>query len=528
MREYLADILIVGGGTGGCAAALSASSMGFKVIMTEETDWIGGQLTSQAVPPDEHGSIETHGSTARYREFRRRVRQYYKDNYPLNSSAAAEPFLNPGKGNVSRICFEPRIGVSVLESMMSCPLSSGRLNIMLNTKAIAADVGSDRIEGVSFKDLLSGEKCHVKASYILDATELGDLLPMSGTEYVSGAESIKETGEPHAVSGPAEPENVQSFTWCIAVGYDRSGSSHVIDRPGSYSFWRDFVPAMNPPWSGRLLDWTYAHPWTHKNQMSGIFTGNLPALPETSYNLWNYRRILGAEHFNVPMDEITLVNWPQNDYFGGNIIDKSEDEVQKHLKASQELSLSLLYWMQTEAPRPDGGTGYPGLYPRPDSTGNRLGLAKSPYIRESRRIKAKFTVTELHVGKVALGDKAPSLFEDSVGVGTYNLDLHPSASGRNYIHLSAINFQIPLRSLVPVRMKNLIPACKNIGTTHITNGCYRLHPVEWNIGEAAGLMAAFCLNKKSSPHELAENSEKLRDFQSLLRKQNLELEWPKN
>lgn len=527
MKEYLADILIVGGGTGGCAAALSASSMGFNVIMTEETDWIGGQLTAQAVPPDEHASIETHGCTARYREFRRRVRQYYKDNCPLTYEAKNDPFLNPGKGNVSRICFEPRIGVSVLESMISYPVSAEKLNIMLNTKAIAVDAGNDRVEGVTFKNLLTGEKSHVKASYILDATEFGDLLPMSGTEYVSGAESIDETGEPHAVSGPAEPENVQSFTWCIAVGYDKAGS-HVIDKPETYSFWRDHVPVMDPPWSGRLLDWTYAHPWTHKPQMSGICTGDMPALPEAAYNLWNYRRILGAENFDVPVNEITLVNWPQNDYFGGNIIDKPEDEIRKHLKASQELSLSLLYWMQTEAPRPDGGTGYPGLYPRPDATGNRLGLAKYPYIRESRRIKAKFTVTELHVGKTALGDKKPPLFEDSVGVGTYNLDLHPSASGHNYIHLSAINFQIPLRSMVPVRMKNLIPACKNIGTTHITNGCYRLHPVEWNIGESAGLMAAFCLDRKSSPHELAENPEKLRDFQSLLRKQEVELMWPGN
>ena len=58
------DILIVGGGTGGCAAAMSATSMGMHVIMTEPTDWIGGQLTSQTVPPDEHlaardGSVHT-------------------------------------------------------------------------------------------------------------------------------------------------------------------------------------------------------------------------------------------------------------------------------------------------------------------------------------------------------------------------------------------------------------------------------------------------------------------------------------
>jgi hypothetical protein len=45
-----------------------------------------------------------------------------------------------------------------------------------------------------------------------------------------------------------------------------------------------------------------------------------------------------------------------------------------------------------------------------------------------------------------------------------------------------------LGALIPIRMENLLPAAKNIGTTHITNGCYRMHPVEWNIGEAAGAL----------------------------------------
>ncbi len=39
-------------------------------------------------------------------------------------------------------------------------------------------------------------------------------------------------------------------------------------------------------------------------------------------------------------------------------------------------------------------------------------------------------------------------------------------------------FQIPPGALIPRRIENLLPACKNLGTTHITNGCFRLHPVE--------------------------------------------------
>src|SRR5712671_3543246 len=82
-NERAADVVIIGGGCGGCAAALAAARTGNRVILTEETDWIGGQLTAQAVPPDEHPWIEAFGCTASYRRFRNGVRDYYRRHYPL-------------------------------------------------------------------------------------------------------------------------------------------------------------------------------------------------------------------------------------------------------------------------------------------------------------------------------------------------------------------------------------------------------------------------------------------------------------
>src|SRR5437899_742389 len=68
-RELRADVVIIGGSTGGVAAALAAARGGAHVVLTEETDWIGGQLTSQAVPPDEHLWVENFGVTRSYRRF---------------------------------------------------------------------------------------------------------------------------------------------------------------------------------------------------------------------------------------------------------------------------------------------------------------------------------------------------------------------------------------------------------------------------------------------------------------------------
>ena len=74
MREYVSDILIVGASFGGISAAIAACKAGSRVILTEETSWLGGQATSQGVPLDEHPWIEQYGSNESYRDFRRRIR----------------------------------------------------------------------------------------------------------------------------------------------------------------------------------------------------------------------------------------------------------------------------------------------------------------------------------------------------------------------------------------------------------------------------------------------------------------------
>ena len=169
---------------------------------------------------------------------------------------------------------------------------------------------------------------------------------------------------------------------------------------------------------------------------------------------------------------------------------------------------------------------------RPDVVGTSDGLAKYPYIRESRRIKAEFTVLEKHVGtearRKAMGTKDVSAetFFDSVGVGSYRIDLHPSSGGDNYIDVSSLPFQVPLGALIPRRVENLLPACKNLGVTHITNGCYRLHPVEWSIGEASGSLAAFCLAKGLSPRAVRNTPKSLKEFQGFLTGQGVEIAWP--
>ncbi len=527
-RELMADLVIIGGGLGGCAAALAAARNGLRVILTEETDWIGGQLTAQAVPPDENPWIETFGGTRSYLNLREQIREYYLRHYPLTAEARAKPCLNPGNGWVSRLCHEPRVSLAVLHQLLAPYVSGRKVLLLLRHRAMDALATGDRVEAVRVRSLESGNEVILRAPYFADATELGDLLPLTKTEYVTGAESQKDTGEPHA---PAEaaPLNMQAFTCCFAMDYV-AGEDHTLEKPCEYEFWRDFVPAIQPPWPGRLLAWEYSRPASRKPM-------KLETDPEKGTGLWSYRRIADKAQFvaGAYPGDITLVNWPQNDYLLGNLCEVSAEEAARHVARAKQLSLSLLYWLQTEAPRADGGAGWKGLRLRPDVVGTEDGLAKYPYIRESRRIRAEFTVVEQQVStdfrmketNATRDEVKATEFTDSVGIGSYRIDLHPSTGGNNSIDISSLPFQIPLGALLPRRVENLLPVCKNLGVTHITNGCYRLHPVEWNIGEAVGALVAFCAAKKRLPREVRKQAGLLREYQNLLTDQGVPLAWPK-
>ncbi|PRY84641.1 FAD-dependent oxidoreductase [Mongoliibacter ruber] len=531
-RIYEADVVIAGGGLGGCAAAFAALRNGLTVLMTEETDWIGGQLTQQAVPPDEHQWIESHGATELYRVFRDKIRTYYLDQYPLTEDAKQREFLNPGDGSVSRLCHEPKVALYVLQQMFAPYESARKLLILLDHKAVEADTDGKRVSSLEVESTKSKKRIQLKAPYFVDATELGDLLPMTKTAYVTGTESKSVTGELHAPE-QGDPGNNQAFTVCFPMDYVPD-EDWVIPKPEQYEFWNSYVPKLSQPWPGVMLGLHYSNPQTLEPKKLGFHPEGIPT--GDLLNLWLYRRILHRNNFKEGFyqGDITCVNWPQNDYIPGNLIDVSEQEFNKHVEGGKQLSLSLLYWLQTEAPRPDGGKGWKGLRLRPDVVGTEDGLAKYPYVRESRRIKALFTVLEEHVGKEQRSQKSgltgeelkAAPFYDSVGIGYYHIDLHPSSNGDNYIDFPSLPFQIPLGALIPQTMENLLPANKNIGTTHITNGCYRLHPVEWSIGEAVGMLIPFGMSKDVTPKTVREDRNLLKEFQDLIRSQGIETEWP--
>lgn len=526
-RELKTDVLVVGGSFGGVAAALAAARMGRTVILTEETGWIGGQATTQAVPLDEHPWMEKFGRTRSYAEFRDGVRDYYRRHYPLTAAARMDPHLNPGAAWVTKLAYEPRVGLAVLHEMLAPHVSAGRITILARHRPVAVEMDGDRARSVTVLDERANAHRTLRAPFILDATELGELLELGGVESVVGAESQSETGEFNALEGAADPRDQMGFTH-IAVLDHRPGEEHVIDRPPDYDRWRPhFVRQDTFGMTNASVPDLFGVKRTYYGE--SVVPGAYVVSP------WNFRRLLCAGNFSpgtIPSD-LTSVMWV-NEFREGILLGVSPEERRRSFADARALTLSGVHWLQTEAPDPGTGrSGFPGLRLRGDALGTPDGLAQYPYIRESCRIRAEFTILEQHFrNDQPLAKDGPVKYPDSVGLSGYRIDIHKPAKRGARGSMTASNHgkhwvqQIPLGALLPVRVENLLPACKNLGVTAVTNGTFRLHPSEWNIGEAAGALAAFCLIRGLQPRQVRNTAVHLTDYQRELGRLGVELDWP--
>ena len=512
MKNIKAQVIICGASLGGTLAAISAAREGKKVILLEKTKWIGGQLTSQAVPPDEHMWIEEQGCTRSYQEYRTKVRSYYRNPEEIKN----RDYFCPGASEVSWIAHPPRLALSIINEMVAPYVENGTLTIFTEAMLKSCEVEGDEIKSVTYT--IDGEDVEFIGEYYLDGTDIGDLICISGTEYRVGAESRSETGEEDAPE-VGDSEDMQSYIYSACIENRREGD-YTIEKPEMY----DVFSKMKMPYDEHMLYSMYGpNSSTGKAKKFGMFLEEFNEEGKELFPLFKYRRIVCADYFtdgSQPYD-VTLVNWPQNDFFHGNLFDCEDAERNDYL--AKQYTLCFVYWLQTEAPRYDGGKGYPYFRLAPEYVGTEDGLSMAPYIRESRRIKAKKTITATDVC-----DAEKCKYEDSVGVGSYPIDLHITTKTHTFFYKPTHRFTISLGAMIPERMKNILPACKNIGSTHLTNGCYRLHPVEWNVGEVAGLLASFAIDKGVLPVNVWESKELFAEFCLLLDKHGIQRYWDEN
>nr|WP_290228092.1 FAD-dependent oxidoreductase [Trichocoleus desertorum] len=472
LEELAADVLVVGGGTGGTVAALQAARRGAKTILVSEFPWLGGMLTSAGVcAPDgnELAAFQTGIWGAFLRELQRR---------------------QPGGLDhawVSFFTYDPRVGAQIfadwVRSLPNLQWISGQTPVEVLRQG-------DRITGVRFAEVT------VKAKVTLDATELGDLLALAGVSYRWGWElqsAWQEPSAPPTANALTQLCPVQSPTWVVILQDFGAGNR---------------APAIAPP------------PNYDPAQFAGAWQDYDPE------QFLNYGRLPGDRF---------MLNWPQcgNDYgLGVERLVQSPEAQQEFLQEARWHSQGFAHFIQTQLGDRYGLAS--DIFPHlPRSLGGGA-YALHPYYRESRRLQGLTTVCEQDILPVTGGHVAALPVDDqgevtAIAIGNYANDHHYPTHFQDQA-LPSLNlkpksirwggrwtgtpFTIPYGCLVPIALDGLLVCEKNISVSHIANGATRLQPVVMNIGQAAGMAAALCVEQNCEPRAL-----KVRSLQTALLKE---------
>lgn len=470
-----AQVVVVGGGLGGCAAAIAAAEAGADVLLTEQSDRVGGQVSSQLVSAlDEHSGVEEFAGSASYAAFRSALR---------TGSGGDE---NPGGGWVSRLCVLPGVAQSVLEHA----LASAGVRVVTGVAPVSAQVSAGVVGSVTL-----GDGSRVEGEIFADATELGELLPMAGAPWTVGSEGPR-WGERHALDAP-DPQAMQAITWCALLENVPGAEFTPVPRPPDFARWRQHFSFEIDGWDGT----------PHRYRM-------FEAGPDGRPPFWTYRRLSREP-------DVMVLNWVSNDYADASLVHSP----QRAAVESRLQTLGFVHWLQTEAPHDDGaGRGFRSLRLCPELAGTPDGLAAAPYVRESRRLRLSRPVTGTDLEPVR-GHARARAVPDSVGVAHYSADLHPRVGEPATVYAPTAPFQLPLRALVAGEPSNLLAAAKNLGATQVAASAWRVHRGEWAVGEAAGTLAAYCVRIGVAPPTVRDSSGHLAALQRVLVARGVALAW---
>ncbi|MEZ4833970.1 MAG: FAD-dependent oxidoreductase [Caldilineaceae bacterium] len=318
--------------------------------------------------------------------------------------------------------------------------SSRRVDVLLRHRPIAAETDGDRVTAVTLRNDETGEDIVISAPYIIDATELGDLLELADVEHVIGAESKAQTGELHAVDGDPQPLDQQAITWCFAMDY-LPGEDHTIDKPTDYDFWKGYQADF---WPGPQLGWKDVDPITLETRHRGVFHG--PQDGRRVGTFWLYRRVNFEGYYpnSFMPSGITLVNWPQIDYWLGPLLGVTKKKKRAPAPVQTAQLLAALLDADRSAPSRRQRLRLPWSAPAPTSSAPATGCPST-----------STCVIAAHSGRVhcprrtcghgtARTDGPARRFHHlrrHGGTGSYRIDLHPSTAPRTYVDIS--NYSLP-------------------------------------------------------------------------------------
>ncbi len=564
------EVIVIGGSLGGVAAASHAMQSGAKTCLIELTPWLGGQISSQGVSAlDESLAMQgLDNYSASWKRFKQLIEEQPVQLPAWSNVPSPRRVKDINSCWVADLCFPPVAGATAADKLLQvssrkAPGSIWGTSIAFKGaefdstgKNITAIYAVRRIPrdsnymptGRLSQELTSwyswfGDEVFEKVPLrlqppangrliVIDATDTGELVGWAGIPHRLGSESRATTGEVNAAPKD-NPECTQAFTF-------------------------PFVLAIRDDWG------------LSRDQLAAIESGISKAAHRREYALegfpmfhgrsfFNYRRLVSLSH-NDPrvgtpvLGDMTLVNWNRgNDWNWMNppLILTSQQLTASGqrqnwmgglafnaLKDAENHALLFSEWLMESKSEPSFPLAH--LSGAESPMGTISGLSMMPYIREGRRIlgrkaygQTNFMMREADLRKDMSGKR--SFSSTAVAVTHYNVDIHgcryrnwePSneatsaPAGESVVRPTVI----PIESLIPQRVDNLLIGGKSIAVTHIVNAVTRVHYSEWSIGAAAGATAGWLLERPDLTPVAIAPQKLMPQLQQHLKKQGLRLDW---
>ena len=434
------DVVIVGGGAGGTSAAIQSARNGAKTLLIEETEWLGGMLTSAGVSAIDGNYKLPSGF---WGEFKDSLVSHYGSLEALKT------------GWVSNVLFEPKVGNEILKSIAQ---NEKNLKILYSTSTQSVS----KHDGNNFNYQIKTSEGTFVSKILIDGTELGDLLPMLDDDYDVGMDSYEMYDE--NIAPEIKNDIIQDLTFVMILkNYNKKVK---IDKPEGYDASEFYCST------------------SHKD------------CPESDKALWSPQQMMN--YGKLPNDKI-MINWPiyGNDYYS-NLIEMSKEEREVVFEKAKNKSLRYLYYIQDEL----GFDNYSISDDEYETDDNfplipyyrearrmkgqvtfSLNYIKNPYDQKNK----------LYRTGVLVGDYPVD----------HHHDAHPEKEKLPKLAFYPIpSYSLPFGSLISKKNSNFLVAEKSISVSNLVNGTTRLQPVVLQIGQIAGLIASESIKQNKKPSEL--------------------------
>jgi hypothetical protein len=571
------EVVVVGGSLGGVAAASQSMKSGVRTCLIEVTPWFGGQISSQGVSAiDESDTmLRLNNFSSSWNAFKKLIQQ---QPIKLPAWSKQKEKLTANDANscwVGRLCFPPKVGEQASQFLLksaakSSPASRWGTGIAFKGaqfdptgKLITAVYAVRRIPrdrnyvprgrlsedlntwySWSSTDVYEKEPIRLEAPpgkrlIVIDATDTGELVAWGRIPHRVGSESFTTTGE---VNGSLKdnPECTQAFTFTFVLAIKNDGgtsraklSQHkpIFSRKEH----RDHFDLIGfPMFDGRSL-FKYRRIVSAKGNPR--FTGS-PSVGDMTVVNWFHGNNWNLMNPPLIMSEGRLIQTGQYQNWMGGMSATA-------LKHGEDRAFLFSEWLMEVQKQTNSKFPLAHLSGKDSPMGTLSGLSMMPYFREGRRIigrkaygQTNFMIREQDIRKDMSGGR--NFQPTAIGVTHYDVDIQgcmyrnwhqpweAQSAGTKQDKVKPV--VIPLESLIPQGVDNLLIGGKAIAVTHIVNGVTRIHQGEWSVGEAAGATAGWIL-KQNQPNltpAAIVPSKLMPKLHQHLRKQGLRFHWNKN